>query len=150
MGRLNGGAMTKELLEQQRVRSARARRAMPVLWRAVALYGIASGAKVFRALQIANSHDLTWSDAMALLTMENTERLRRTFAGHEAVFVDYATSALVGIVSVSLAILLLALRGQALRRESAMLACQSIRGMLGTVMSTSLVGIGTVVSTGTR
>ena len=114
--------MTTELVQQQLVRSARARRAMPFLWGLIGLYGVAVGAKLYRALQIAIFYDLSGSDSIALLSMRNAERIKRDFSGYEAVFVDYAGSGVVGTMSFGVASLLLVLRARELRREAELLA----------------------------
>ena len=113
--------MTSHLVEIERKRFSIVQRAIPLVGVVTALLAFGMLLKVLRVVQVAHAHDVSARHAWALLSMNNAERVGRSFDGYEVVLIDYTTSALVyGSASLLLG-LSVVLRARALRRQAAIL-----------------------------
>jgi len=72
---------------------------------------------VRRALQVAAMVGLSSQQVFELLWANNSVRMTKTFPGYAMVLVDLAISAAMYIITFCLAVLMLALRAAALRRQ---------------------------------
>lgn len=113
--------MTSLLVKAELARVARVQRAMPFLWGAVVLWGVAAAMKIRRAVQIALVFGLSRQEAVELITMSNSSRITKSFPGYAMVFFDLAISSFAYAITFCLGVFLLILRAAALRRQTAIL-----------------------------